>query len=225
MKEHYSIAIDGPGGAGKSTLARSCAKELGILYVDTGAIYRTIGYAVFCRGLDAKCEEAVAPLLPQLDIRMHYGEDGEQHMLLCGEDVTEKIRLPQISMYASNVSSLPAVRAFLLEMQRETARRSSVIMDGRDIGTVVLPNADVKIYLTASSEVRAERRCRELAERGTPRPFDEILREINERDAQDTNRAIAPLRQAEDAVVLDTSALDFDASREALLKLIREKIK
>lgn len=225
MKEHFSIAIDGPGGAGKSTLARSCAKELGILYVDTGAIYRTIGYAVFCRGLDAKCEEAVAPLLPQLDIRMHYGEDGEQHMLLCGEDVTEKIRLPQISMYASNVSSLPAVRAFLLEMQRETARRSSVIMDGRDIGTVVLPNADVKIYLTASSEVRAERRCRELAERGTPRPFDEILREINERDAQDTNRAIAPLRQAEDAVVLDTSALDFDASREALLKLIREKIK
>lgn len=225
MKEHYSIAIDGPGGAGKSTLARSCAKELGILYVDTGAIYRTIGYAVFCRGLDAKCEEAVAPLLPQLDIRMHYGEDGEQHMLLCGEDVTEKIRLPQISMYASNVSSLPAVRAFLLEMQRETARRSSVIMDGRDIGTVVLPNADVKIYLTASSEVRAARRCRELAERGTPRPFDEILREINERDAQDMNRAIAPLRQAEDAVVLDTSALDFDASREALLKLIREKIK
>lgn len=225
MKEHYSIAVDGPGGAGKSTLARSCAKELGILYVDTGAIYRTIGYAAFCRGLDPKNEQEIAALLPQLDIRMCYGEDGEQRMLLGDEDVTKKIRLPEMSMYASHVSAMPAVRAFLLEMQRAAARTNSVIMDGRDIGTVVLPEADVKIYLTASSEVRATRRCSELSQRGTPRPFEEVLREINERDAQDMNRAIAPLRQAEDAVRLDTSALDFDASREAMLQLIREKIR
>ena len=225
MKEHYSIAIDGPSGAGKSTLARAIARELGILYVDTGAIYRTIGCAVFARGLDPKDERQVTPLLPQLTIRMSYGEDGLQHMWLDGEDVTEKIRLPQISMYASDVSAMPAVRAYLLEMQRDTARRSSVIMDGRDIGTVVLPDADVKIYLTASAEERARRRCLELAQRGTPKPYEDVLREISERDEQDMNRAAAPLRCADDAVRVDTSALDFDASREALLKIIREKLK
>ncbi len=225
MKEHYSIAIDGPSGAGKSTLARAIARELGILYVDTGAIYRTIGCAVFARGLDPKDERQVTPLLPQLAIRMSYGADGLQHMWLDGEDVTEKIRLPQISMYASDVSAMPAVRAYLLEMQRDTARRSSVIMDGRDIGTVVLPDADVKIYLTASAEERARRRCLELAQRGTPKPYADVLREISERDEQDMNRAAAPLRCADDAVRVDTSALDFDASREALLKIIREKLK
>ena len=225
MKEHYSIAIDGPSGAGKSTLARAIARELGILYVDTGAIYRTIGCAVFARGLDPKDERQVTPLLPQLAIRMSYGADGLQHMWLDGEDVTEKIRLPQISMYASDVSAMPAVRAYLLEMQRDTARRSSVIMDGRDIGTVVLPDADVKIYLTASVEERARRRCLELAQRGTPKPYEDVLREISERDEQDMNRAAAPLRCADDAVRVDTSALDFDASREALLKIIREKLK
>ena len=225
MKEHYSIAIDGPSGAGKSTLARAIARELGILYVDTGAIYRTIGCAVFARGLDPKDERQVTPLLPQLAIRMSYGADGLQHMWLDGEDVTEKIRLPQISMYASDVSAMPAVRAYLLEMQRDTARRSSVIMDGRDIGTVVLPHADVKIYLTASAEERARRRCLELAQRGTPKPYEDVLREISERDEQDMNRAAAPLRCADDAVRVDTSALDFDASREALLKIIREKLK
>lgn len=225
MKEHYSIAIDGPSGAGKSTLARAIAREIGILYVDTGAIYRTIGCAVFARGLDPKDERQVTPLLPQLAIRMSYGADGLQHMWLDGEDVTEKIRLPQISMYASDVSAMPAVRAYLLEMQRDTARRSSVIMDGRDIGTVVLPDADVKIYLTASAEERARRRCLELAQRGTPKPYEDVLREISERDEQDMNRAAAPLRCADDAVRVDTSALDFDASREALLKIIREKLK
>ena len=225
MKEHYSIAIDGTSGAGKSTLARAIARELGILYVDTGAIYRTIGCAVFARGLDPKDERQVTPLLPQLAIRMSYGADGLQHMWLDGEDVTEKIRLPQISMYASDVSAMPAVRAYLLEMQRDTARRSSVIMDGRDIGTVVLPDADVKIYLTASAEERARRRCLELAQRGTPKPYEDVLREISERDEQDMNRAAAPLRCADDAVRVDTSALDFDASREALLKIIREKLK
>ena len=224
MKEHYSIAVDGPSGAGKSTLARAIATELGILYVDTGAIYRTIGCAVFARGLDPKDEQQVAPLLPQLTIRMSYGEDGLQHMWLDGEDVTQKIRLPQISMDASDVSAMPTVRAYLLEMQRDTARRNSVIMDGRDIGTVVLPDADVKIYLTASAQERARRRCLELEGRGTPKPYEEVLREINERDEQDMHRAAAPLRCAEDAVRVDTSALDFDASREALLRIIREKL-
>ena len=224
MKEHYSIAIDGPSGAGKSTLARAIARELGILYVDTGAIYRTIGCAVFARGLDPRDECQVTPLLPQLAIRMSYGADGLQHMWLDGEDVTEKIRLPQISMYASDVSAMPQVRAYLLEMQRDAARHQSVIMDGRDIGTVVLPDADVKIYLTASAEERARRRCLELQERGTAKTFDEVLREINERDEQDMHRAAAPLRCADDAVRLDTSSLDFDASREAILQIIREKL-
>lgn len=224
MKEHYSIAIDGPSGAGKSTLARAVAGELGILYVDTGAIYRTIGYAVFACGLDPKDERQVTLLLPQLTIRMSYGTDGLQHMWLGEADVTEKIRLPQISMYASDVSAMPAVRAYLLEMQRDTARTHSVIMDGRDIGTVVLPDADVKIYLTASASERARRRCLELEGRGTPKPYDDVLREINERDAQDMNRASAPLRCADDAVRLDTSSLDFDASRKALLAIIREKL-
>lgn len=225
MKERYSIAIDGPSGAGKSTLARAIAKELGILYVDTGAIYRTIGCAVFSRGLDPKDEEGVAAILPQLDIRMSYGADGLQHMWLDGEDVTEKIRLPQMSMYASDVSAMAPVRGHLLKMQRDAARENSVIMDGRDIGTVVLPDADVKIYLTASAEERARRRCRELAQRGTPKAYEDVLREINARDAQDMNRAFAPLRCAKDAVRVDTSALDFEASREALLKLIRERLK
>lgn len=156
---------------------------------------------------------------------MSYGADGLQHMWLDGEDVTEKIRLPQMSMYASDVSAMAPVRGHLLKMQRDAARENSVIMDGRDIGTVVLPDADVKIYLTASAEERAHRRCRELAQRGTPKAYEDVLREINARDAQDMNRAAAPLRCAKDAVRVDTSALDFEASREALLKLIRERLK
>ena len=205
-EKHYAVAVDGPSGAGKSTLAKAIAAKLGILYVDTGAIYRTIGYAV------------------ELEMGMSCEADGEQHMLLNGQDVTREIRLPEISMYASAVSALPAVRAFLLEMQRDLARKHSVIMDGRDIGTVVLPDAEVKIFLTASAEVRAQRRCLELEQRGTPKPYDEVLRELNERDYNDSHRAAAPLRAAEDAIVVDTSALDFDASREALLALIRERL-
>ena len=219
-----SIAIDGPSGAGKSTLAKSVSKTLGYLYVDTGAIYRTIGYAAFSKGVDPKDGEAAAALLPELEIGMRYEADGEQHMLLNGQDVTREIRLPEISMYASAVSALPSVRAFLLEMQRDLARKHSVIMDGRDIGTVVLPDAEVKIFLTASAEVRAQRRCLELEQRGTPKPYDEVLHELNERDYNDSHRAAAPLRAAEDAIVVDTSALDFDASREALLALIRERL-
>ena len=225
MKEHFTIALDGPGGAGKSTLAKTVARELNILHVDTGAIYRTIGYAAFSRGLDAKKEEQIAPLLKDLQIDMAFDEIGGQRMLLDGKDVSKEIRLPEISMYASNVSALPCVRAYLLEMQRDTARKQSVIMDGRDIGTVVLPDADLKIYLTASAEERARRRCLELTERGTPKAYEEVLREINERDYQDMHRDIAPLREAEDAVRVDTSKLDFEESKQALLDLIREKIR
>lgn len=224
MKEHFSIAIDGPGGAGKSSLAKAVAKKLSILHVDTGAIYRTIGYAAFARGLNAKDESQIAPLLKTIRIDMAFDEAGRQKMLLDGKDVSREIRLPEISMYASNVSALPCVRAYLLEMQRDIARKRSVIMDGRDIGTVVLPDADLKIYLTASAEERARRRCLELSERGTPEPYEAVLREINERDEQDMHRAIAPLREAADAVRLDISALNFDESEQALLKLIQEKL-
>lgn len=224
MKEHFSIAIDGPSGAGKSSLAKAVAKKLSILHVDTGAIYRTIGYAAFARGLNAKDESQIAPLLKTIHIDMAFDEAGRQKMLLDGKDVSREIRLPEISMYASNVSALPCVRAYLLEMQRDIARKRSVIMDGRDIGTVVLPDADLKIYLTASAEERARRRCLELSERGTPEPYEAVLREINERDEQDMHRAIAPLREAADAVRLDTSALNFDESEQALLKLIQEKL-
>ena len=224
MKEHFSIAIDGPGGAGKSSLAKAVAKKLSILHVDTGAIYRTIGYAAFARGLNAKDESQIAPLLKTIRIDMAFDEAGRQKMLLDGKDVSREIRLPEISMYASNVSALPCVRAYLLEMQRDIARKRSVIMDGRDIGTVVLPDADLKIYLTASAEERARRRCLELSERGTPEPYEAVLREINERDEQDMHRAIAPLREAADAVRLDTSALNFDESEQALLKLIQENL-
>lgn len=224
MKEHFSIAIDGPGGAGKSSLAKVVAKKLSILHVDTGAIYRTIGYAAFARGLNARDESQIAPLLKTIRIDMAFDEAGGQKMLLDGKDVSREIRLPEISMYASNVSALPCVRAYLLEMQRDIARKRSVIMDGRDIGTVVLPDADLKIYLTASAEERARRRCLELSERGTPEPYEAVLREINERDEQDMHRAIAPLREAADAIRLDTSALNFDESEQALLKLIQEKL-
>ena len=224
MKEHFSIAIDGPGGAGKSSLAKAVAKKLSILHVDTGAIYRTIGYAAFARGRNAKDESQIAPLLKTIRIDMAFDEAGRQKMLLDGKDVSREIRLPEISMYASNVSALPCVRAYLLEMQRDIARKRSVIMDGRDIGTVVLPDADLKIYLTASAEERARRRCLELSERGTPEPYEAVLREINERDEQDMHRAIAPLREAADAIRLDTSALNFDESEQALLKLIQEKL-
>ena len=216
-----SIAIDGPSGAGKSTLARSAAAELGYLYVDTGAIYRTIGYYAHANHIDPKDEQAVASALPQVRVELTYGDDGLQHMLLNGQDVTKEIRLPEISLCASAVSAHPGVRAFLLEMQRELARTHNVIMDGRDIGTVVLPDADVKIFLTASPEARAHRRCRELEQRGTPESYEKVLEEIQQRDYNDTHRAVAPLRQAEDAVLLDTTAMNFEESRQALLELIR----
>ena len=218
-----SIAIDGPSGAGKSTLARSAAAELGYLYVDTGAIYRTIGYYAHANHIDPKDEQAVASALPQVRVELTYGDDGLQHMLLNGQDVTKEIRLPEISLCASAVSAHPGVRAFLLEMQRELARTHNVIMDGRDIGTVVLPDAQVKVFLTASPEARARRRMLELEQRGTPQPFEQILADIQERDWNDSHRATAPLRQAEDAVLLDTTELNFQESEAALLEIIRER--
>ena len=220
MKEHFTIALDGPGGAGKSTLAKAVARELNILHVDTGAIYRTIGYAAFSRGLDAKKEEQIAPLLKEIQIDMAFDEIGGQRMLLDGKDVSKEIRLPEISMYASNVSALPCVRAYLLEMQRDTARKQSVIMDGRDIGTVVLPNATVKIFLTASAEARAQRRAKELAEKGQPADFATVLADIRQRDYQDSHRAVAPLKQADDAILVDTSSIGLQESFDLLKRTI-----
>lgn len=223
MNGHIAIAIDGPSGAGKSTLARRCAAAFDFIYVDTGAIYRTVGLACQRAGLDRNDAEAIAALLPSLEISMGYNDSGEQCMTLNGEDVSAAIRTPEISLYASAVSAVPAVRAFLLEMQRKTAREHNVIMDGRDIGTVVLPDAELKIFLTASAEERARRRMKELQAKGLPDSFEKVLAEIQLRDEQDTNRAIAPLKQAEDAVLVDTTELDFDQSFEALCRVIRER--
>lgn len=220
----YSIAIDGPSGAGKSTLAKAVAAQRGILYVDTGAIYRSIGWYVRRKGIDPKDSESVIAVLPEIHVDMVYSEDGLQHMLLNGEDVTTEIRLPEISMYASAVSAIPEVREFLLEMQRSLARTRSVIMDGRDIGTVVLPDADVKIFLTAAVEKRAMRRVKELEERGTPRPYEEVLREMQQRDWADTHREIAPLKQADDAIPVDTSDIGFEDSKLLLLDVIRRRL-
>ena len=223
-KKQYAVAIDGPSGAGKSTLARAAAERLGILYVDTGAIYRTIGLYVQRRGIDPKDTAAVLAALPDIRIGMDHDADGMQRMLLNGEDVTADIRLPEISMYASAVSAIQGVRDFLMEMQRSLARERSFIMDGRDIGTVVLPDADVKIFLYADVEVRAKRRELELRQRGTPKPYEEVLREMEERDYNDTHRAAAPLRAADDAIMVDTSSMDFDASLALLLDVIRGSV-
>ena len=221
--KHISVAIDGPSGAGKSSVARTAAKRFRFIYVDTGAIYRTVGLAACRAGIGSKDGEKVVALLPSLRIDIAYDAEGSQTMQLNGEDVSKEIRTPEISIYASDVSALPEVRAFLLEMQRDMARKHDVIMDGRDIGTVVLPEADVKIFLTASAEARARRRCLELEQKGMPAPYDEVLRDINYRDEQDSNRAAAPLRAAEDAVTVDTSEIDFDASVEAVCRVIAEK--
>lgn len=222
--QERSIAIDGPAGAGKSTLARALARELGYLYVDTGAIYRTVALRAREAGADPSDPEQVAPLLENLDLRMDYGGDGVQRMYLSGRDVTETIRENEVSALASQVAALPAVREFLLEFQRKQAREHNVVMDGRDIGTVVLPQAGVKIFLTAAPEARARRRTAELLQRGQDANFDEILREIRQRDEQDENRPVAPLRQAEDAALLDTTNLDLKGSLEALLTLVRERL-
>ncbi len=222
--KHWGIAIDGPSGAGKSTLAKRLAQELGFLYVDTGAIYRTVGLAALRRGVDAADGPAVTALLPGLTITVAYGEDGLQHMFLNGEDVTAEIRRNEVSACASKVASIPAVRGFLLEMQRRIAQENSVIMDGRDIGTVVLPQADLKIFLTAAPEKRAQRRWKELLERGQRVELDQVLAEVMERDRRDSERETSPLRRAEDAVLADTTGLDLEESFQLLLEIVGSRI-
>lgn len=223
MDKHFSVAIDGPSGAGKSTIARAAAARFGFIYVDTGAIYRTVGLAAARAGLPLGAEQDVLKLLPGLDIAFGYGEDGAQHMYLNGEDVSGLIRTPEISMRASEVSAMPEVRACLLDMQRKMAESHSVIMDGRDIGTVVLPNASLKIFLTASAERRAERRYLELREKGAADSYDEVLRDIIKRDKNDSSRAAAPLKRADDAIEVDTSELTLDESIERICALISDR--
>ena len=222
--EIRSIAIDGPSGAGKSTLSKMVAKEFGLIYVDTGAMYRTIGLFVQRNGVGSKDTENVVKLLPQISIEMKYDETGTQRMILNGEDVSDDIRLPQISIYASDVSAMPAVRAYLLEMQRSMAKTYDVIMDGRDIGTVVLPEAGLKIFLSADAEDRAARRFAELHERGVATTYVEVLKDINYRDENDSKRAAAPLKPADDSVIVDTTGNTLNDSFKLISDLVRKHL-
>lgn len=222
--KYKSIAVDGPSGAGKSTMAKKLARALGFLYVDTGAIYRTLGLFALRQGIAPADEAAVAKLLPLVSIRLDYGEDWVQKMYLNGEDVTDAIRTPEVSTAASLISAIPGVRDFLMDMQRDLAKQGNVIMDGRDIGTVVLPDADVKIFLTASAEDRARRRFEELSARGSRTDYETVLADIRERDHRDSTRSAAPLRQAEDALLVDTTGNSMEESFEVLLQTVREKL-
>ena len=224
MAKTYSIAIDGPAGAGKSTIAKRLAKELGYQYVDTGAIYRTVAYFLDLLGISPKDVDGVERYIDELTIEIQYDEDGLQHMIMNGMDVTGDIRTQDISQKASLVSAHAVVRDMLLDMQRDVAKQYNVIMDGRDIGTVVLPKADVKIFLTATAEVRAQRRTSELIAKGQKADFPQILKEIEQRDYQDTHRPIAPLKMAKDSIKVDTSELDIDGVVEAIREIIRKKI-
>lgn len=217
-----SVAIDGPVGAGKSTVARECAKRLGFVYCDTGALYRAVGLYCVRNGIDPKDPRETAGVLDGIKVEISL-VDGVQHVYLNGEDVSEDIRLPEISMAASAVSAVAEVRRALLGIQRDIAAKNNVVMDGRDIGTVVLPDADVKIFLTAKPEIRAERRYKELKVKGVETTFEEVLSDLNERDYNDSHRAEAPLKQAEDAVLADTSELDFEQSIELICKIVEER--
>ncbi len=218
-----SVAIDGPAGAGKSTLARQLARDLGYIYVDTGAMYRAVGLYALRAGADPADQAAVNALLPGIRLRLAV-LDGAQHIYLNDEDVSACIRSEEVGMAASAVGANPAVRAFLLDLQRDMAKTGDVLMDGRDIGTVILPNATVKIFLTASCEARARRRWLEYQAAGRPDSYEDVLADVKQRDAQDSSRAAAPLRQAEDAVLLDTSALDLEQSLAAMKQIIRERV-
>ncbi len=223
MEQYIAVAIDGPSGAGKSTLARAVAAEFGFLYVDTGAMYRTVGLYIRRKEIDPDDAAAVAAALPDARVSLAY-RGGEQRVFLEDEDVSEAIRTPEASRYASKVSAIPAVRAFLLETQRRMARENSVVMDGRDIGTVVLPDAKIKIFLHASAEDRARRRFEELQARGTPQPYDEVLADIRERDERDENRAAAPLRRADYAIDRVTTGNTLEQSRALLIRTVRERL-
>ena len=220
----YNIAIDGPAGAGKSTIAKIVAKELGYIYVDTGALYRTIGLAASRRGLKKEDKAEIISMLNDIDVKLSFNDEGTQIVLLNGEDVSSFIRTPEASMFASAVSAIPEVRAFLLGLQRNMAKSDNVIMDGRDIGTVVLPDAKIKIFLTASPEKRAMRRHKENIEKGIDSTYEEVLKDVNQRDYQDSHREIAPLKPAEDSVLVDKSDYDFEGSKELLLKVIKERM-
>ena len=224
MAKTISIAIDGPAGAGKSTIAKRLAKELGYYYVDTGAIYRTVAYFMDLLDISPKDVDGVSRYIDELTVEIEYDEDGQQHMIMNGMDVTGDIRTPDISQKASLISAHAVVRDMLLDMQRDVAKKHNVIMDGRDIGTVVLPRANVKIFLTASAEVRAQRRHLELQAKGSKDSFEKVLAEIKQRDHQDSTRAIAPLKQAKDAVLVDTSALDIDGVVAAIRQIVAEKV-
>lgn len=225
MQSHVSIAIDGPAGAGKSTMAKMVADALGFSYVDTGAIYRTIGYFIKLCGISPKDADGVNRLIDEVNIRVEYDGDGVQHMILNGQDVTGELRTPEMSDYASKISAYPAVRAVLLDVQRDLAASRSVVMDGRDIGTVVLPKANVKIFLTAASEVRAKRRLLELQQRGDKKStFAQVLADIEQRDERDRTRAVAPLKCAADAVVVDTSALTIEESAAKIRAIVAERL-
>ncbi|MGN1105091.1 MAG: (d)CMP kinase [Huintestinicola sp.] len=216
-----NIAIDGPAGAGKSTIARTAAAELGFIYVDTGALYRSVAYYCLSKGADLSVPENAEKLLPEITPELRF-IDGVQHVFVNGDDVSDKIRTPQVSMAASKVSAIPAVRAFLFDLQQKIARENNVIMDGRDIGTVVLPDADLKIFLTASPEARADRRFKELKNKPDAPTYDEVLADIIKRDHDDSTRAIAPLKQAEDAVLCDTTSLSLEESVDMIIGMIKK---
>lgn len=218
-----NVAIDGPSGAGKSTIARAAASVMGYIYVDTGALYRTVGVNALRKKVDMESDDAIISVLPETEVELKF-IDGEQRMFLNGEDVSTEIRLPEASMAASRVSAVPKVREFLFDLQRELASKNNCIMDGRDIGTVVLPDAQVKIFLTASPECRANRRYKELMEKGVEVNYDDVLSDIIKRDYNDSHRAIAPLKPAEDSVYLDTSELDLQQSINAVIDIIKEKV-
>ena len=219
-----NIALDGPAGAGKSWLAKTLAAELGYIHVDTGALYRSIGLYMQRKGLSLDDRKKFIERLPEITLSLTFNGE-KQHVILCGEDVTDFIRTPEISLYASAVSSVPEVRDFLLETQRKLARENDVIMDGRDIGTVIIPDADVKIYVTASDEVRANRRMLELKEKGIEQSFENVLADMKKRDFQDASRDVAPAVAAEDAVILDNSELDREETLSEALRIIKEKIR
>jgi cytidylate kinase len=218
-----SIAIDGPSGAGKSTLAKMAAAYYGYIYLDTGAIYRSVGLYALRKGVSSKDAEAIEALLKDIDIEIHHDGKGTQRILLNGEDVSGEIRSPKASIYASDVSAIPAVRSFLLEKQRDFAKKADVIMDGRDIGTVVLPDADVKVFLTAKPEIRARRRFEELTASGSKVTYEEVLSDLLYRDKNDSSRKQAPLRPAENAVIIDTTDTDLKGSFELIKKVIEER--
>ena len=224
MAKTYAIAIDGPAGAGKSTIAKRLAAELGYYYVDTGAIYRTVAYFLDLLGVSPKDVDGVERYIDELTIQIEYDEEGKQHMIMNGMDVTGEIRTQDISQKASLVSAHAVVREVLLDMQRDVAKAHNVIMDGRDIGTVVLPKADVKIFLTATPEVRAKRRTDELLAKGQQAVFETVLKEIQQRDYQDTHREIAPLKMAKDSIKLDTSELDIEGVVAEMKRIIGQKI-